>query len=260
VALVLLLWSWSGRMDILLDAIPGTVSGLRNLISDRVRAHISPMPPETSRPTMRESVPSRTVPIIPKEQTASERKGALVMDIDESDQSNPRAALVPPSVSTKESSEEVQTPQRSEEAGETITVKKGDTVTELAIKVYGFVDENLIDMLKVHNPTIPNLDFISIGQKITFPPLSVEKIKYGPTYTVHVASFKPFEAARAYFQKMVELGYEPYIIPVYDAAKGKMYRVTLANFESREKAQDYARTIIEKGVSDYAAPVLLEMK
>ncbi len=258
--LFLFVLSWSGRMDTLLNAIPRTVSSLRDSISEKVRDKISPMPLEASRPMKREALPSQAIPIIPKEQTASERKGTLVMDIDKSNQSIHGAALVPPSVSAKEKPAEVQAPQRSEEAGEAITVKQGDTVTELAIKVYGFVDEKVLDMLKVHNPTIPNLDFISIGQKITFPPLSTEKIKYGLTYTVHVASFKPFEAARAYFQKMVEQGYEPYIIPVYDAGKGKIYRVTLANFESREKAQDYAKTIIEKGISDYATPVLLEMK
>jgi hypothetical protein len=141
-----------------------------------------------------------------------------------------------------------------------LTVKPGDIVTELAIKVYGFVDDEVLDVLKAYNPKIPNLDRISVGQKITFPPLSAEKIKYGLTYTVHVASFKPFAAARAYFQKMSEQGYEPFIIPVNDGKMGKIYRVTLANFDSREKAQDYAKTIIEKGVSDYATPVLLEMK
>jgi len=140
----------------------------------------------------------------------------------------------------------------------TVIVKEGDTVAELAVNEYGRADEGVLDLIRKHNRDIKDINRIKVGQKLIFPafPLSDK----GPTFTVHVASFEPFEHARVLFQKLIGEGYEVFIMPMHDARKGKVFRVTIGNFRSLKEAKDYATTILEKDVFDYAKPIRIEMK
>lgn len=54
-------------------------------------------------------------------------------------------------------------------------VAPGDTLAGLTFEVYGRVDRALLDMVKRHNPEIINIDRISVGQLIEFPPVGEEK-------------------------------------------------------------------------------------
>jgi len=139
-----------------------------------------------------------------------------------------------------------------------VGVEEGDTVTGLAIEIYGRVDEAIIGLLAKSNPRIENLDWIDVGDEIVFPPLS--KKSRGSTYTVHIASFRPFSYASGLFKELIEAGYEAYILPVHDPRVGKIFRVTLGNFSDPENAEAYAQEIRETGVSDYAKLMLVEMK
>ena len=54
------------------------------------------------------------------------------------------------------------------------TVKKGDTVSFFAIKIYGFYNEETAAKIQKANPDIHDLNLIRIGQDIKFPPLFEE--------------------------------------------------------------------------------------
>ena len=54
----------------------------------------------------------------------------------------------------------------------TVTVEEGDTLQDLALKVYGKGDNTIMDMLKRRNPEIDDVNMIIVGQRIAFPPLS----------------------------------------------------------------------------------------
>ncbi len=140
----------------------------------------------------------------------------------------------------------------------TITVKKGDTVSALATRIYGWVDQGIFDLVKENNPEMKNIDQIQVGDRLVFPPLSDSDRE--PTYTVRVASFGPFESARILFQRLMKDGYEVYILPVYDPVKGKIFRVTVGNFKDPLKAQDYASKIKEMGISDYAKMIKVKIE
>ncbi len=137
-------------------------------------------------------------------------------------------------------------------------VKEGDTVTGLASTVYGFVNDELIQKIRSSNPDIADINRISIGQKIVFPPL--EGANAAPIFTVHVASFEPIERARVLFRELLDKGYEAYILPYHDPEKGNLFRVTVGNFTDRAAAQVYAAKILKEGVSDYAKPIQVEVK
>ena len=96
-----------------------------------------------------------------------------------------------------------------------------------------------------------------MGQKIIFPPLA--ELDQGPTFTVHIASFKPFDNARELFQKLMREGYEVYIIPIYNPQKGKVFRIALGNFMSLQEAENYVAEILKKGVSKYAKTMRLKI-
>ena len=115
-----------------------------------------------------------------------------------------------------------------------------------------------MEFLKKNNPGLTDVDRIHIGQRIVFPPLSGSDSAL--SYTVYVASFQPFSPARDLFQKLVRKGYEAYIIPFYDARKGKVFRVTVGNFKDSVEAQKFAAMMLEKGVSTSAEPIQVEMK
>ena len=144
------------------------------------------------------------------------------------------------------------------EGEETVLVREGDTLTKLIIKTYGYINDDILDLVKKHNPDIENINLIEVGQEIIFPILSLPEKK--DIYTVHIASFIPFDKARHLFQDLIEEGYEAYLLPVDDTQRGKLFKVTLGSFKNRKEANDYASFVLSKGISDYANTVQLEMK
>lgn len=139
-----------------------------------------------------------------------------------------------------------------------VIAQPGDTVIQLAARVYSRTDEEVLDLIQRYNPEIKDINRIDVGQEIIFPPLSL--LEKGPIFTVHIASFGPFKYARDLFQALMKEGYKVYIIPVYSAQKRKFFRVTLGNFKNRQEAERFAAMILKKGISDYAEAIRVEMK
>ena len=148
--------------------------------------------------------------------------------------------------------------QEVQEPWPTVTVKPGDTLAQLAIDIYGRADQKLLEFVKRHNPEIRDINWISVGQEIVFPPLS--KQEEAPVYTVHIASYGPFSSAREKFLHLISKGYEAYIIPVNLPERGRVYRVTLGNFSRLETAKQYASKLIKSGLTSFAEPIRLEVR
>jgi general secretion pathway protein A len=49
------------------------------------------------------------------------------------------------------------------------TIKKGDTLSHLAMEVYGYYGPEIITILRQHNPSIKNPDKIMVGDEVLFP-------------------------------------------------------------------------------------------
>jgi nucleoid-associated protein YgaU len=52
------------------------------------------------------------------------------------------------------------------------TVKKGDYLSRICLDIYGFVNNQLIRIVKENNPAIIDADLIFTGDTIVFPELS----------------------------------------------------------------------------------------
>ena len=139
------------------------------------------------------------------------------------------------------------------ETWKTVIVEQDDSLSKLVASVYGRVDANNLKLVRKYNPQIEDIDRIAVGQKIIFPPLPA--LNRGPTFTVHIGSFRSLEGARDLFQKSMREGYEVYILPSYDLRNDKVFRVTLGNFNSRQEAEDFAATVLKDGLSDYARAI-----
>lgn len=148
--------------------------------------------------------------------------------------------------------------EESEAPWTTVIVKEGDTLAELALNVYGRADEHILDLIHKHNPELKNINLLDVGQKLVFPPLSSSRLAL--VFTVHIASFKSFKPAFTMFQKLMNEGYEAYIMPTGDTKKGKFFRVALGNFNNQTEAKAYATKVLKNGISDYAKAVRLEAK
>jgi phage tail protein X len=137
-----------------------------------------------------------------------------------------------------------------------VTVRRGDTLMQLAVDVYGRADTATLEFIRRHNPEILDVNRISVGQELKFPPLSL--LHEGSTYTVHIASFEAFESAQSLFQELLAAGYEAYILPINRSERGKFFRITLGSFSRRIQAEEYADIVLKKGISKYAKIVQFE--
>jgi len=145
-----------------------------------------------------------------------------------------------------------QTPQQEADRGQyrSVTVRRGDTLMQLAVDVYGRADTAILELIRRHNPEIVDVNKISVGQELRFPLLSV--LHKGSTYTVHIASFDAFESAQSLFQQLRAAGYEAYILPITRNERGKFFRITLGSFSSQIEAEEYADMVLKKAISKYA--------
>jgi len=85
----------------------------------------------------------------------------------------PAVAASPPPLSTPQPTP---SPVFNEWKGETITIARGDTISHIAIKMYGSSNLLAFDLIRELNPHIKDLDRIVVGDKILFPALTRETL------------------------------------------------------------------------------------
>jgi general secretion pathway protein A len=137
-----------------------------------------------------------------------------------------------------------------------LIIKRGDTLSKLALKAYGDFDNEILDLVRDHNPGIRDINLILVGQKLILPLTHFPR--KNAKYTVHIASFKQIDIAEEFCLGLVEKGYEGYIIPTQYNSKEEIYRVTLGHFENVKEAKNYASMIIDNKISYYAEIVKLK--
>jgi general secretion pathway protein A len=145
-----------------------------------------------------------------------------------------------------------------EDTWKIVIARSGDSVSRLVASVYGWANASSLNLVWKYNPQIRDLNRIQVSQEIIFPPLSV--LYQGPTFTVHIATFKHFEHAQNLFQELRKKGYRAHIISAHDIRKGEGFGVSLGNFNDRQEAEDFAATVLDKGVSGYAKVIHLNTK
>ncbi len=134
--------------------------------------------------------------------------------------------------------------------GTRVTVEPGDYLAKMAMDVYGRADGAIFALIQEHNPGLRDIHRIEVGQVILFPALSSPASR--KIYTVHVASYHPDQSAQQAFQRLLDSGYEAFIVPFYSPRKGMLYRVTVGKFHSEEEARAYASELVDQMAFTYA--------
>jgi len=142
---------------------------------------------------------------------------------------------------------------------EILTVKPGDTLLGLAIKIYGYADEKTLNQIQRENPEIRDVNLIEVGQNIVFSKPPFRKDKSRAIYSVHIVSYKPIKLARSVFERLIKGGFQPYILPFDHPQKGKMFRVAVGAFKDKESAKYYGQKLIDMGVVEYAEPIIIDI-
>jgi type II secretory pathway predicted ATPase ExeA len=117
---------------------------------------------------------------------------------------------------------------------ESITAKKGDTLSDIARQVYDAAGDEELSLLKKYNPEIKDIDLIEVGQNISIP-----------LYTVGVRSCKSFEKADALYQQLKNDGFEVNIISPEPEDKVKSFQVTVGAFKNKKDALSFASKSLE---------------
>ncbi len=60
----------------------------------------------------------------------------------------------------------------------TISVSPGEDISDIALEIYGFANDELFDLIKRNNPDIPDLNAIQVGDKLVLPALPPELEKF----------------------------------------------------------------------------------
>jgi general secretion pathway protein A len=119
----------------------------------------------------------------------------------------------------------------TDSTGQAITVARGDTVSELVLKVYGNYSALALDLIKEFNPTIADLDRILIGQRLVLPSLSRETLlrkQEDGQYRLILGTFVRETEAEKAAQAARSKGYTATVIKRRVAAGARsLYRVEL---------------------------------
>jgi type II secretory pathway predicted ATPase ExeA len=139
-----------------------------------------------------------------------------------------------------------------------ITVKERETLTQLALVLYGYANDRVLKLIKEHNPEIADINLINPGQKIIFPYLKTSTNNI--VYTIHIATLSQFDKADSLFNDLTRKGHEVFIMPIYDQDNKKVFRITIGSFIDKNKAEVYAKGLIDKGISGSVNVIKLEPK
>ncbi len=138
-----------------------------------------------------------------------------------------------------------------------VTVKENDWLSEIVLKRYGKVSEQILSFVKKSNPEIKDVNHIEAGWKVFLPEFKDTLLK-SELFSVHIASFREFTDASALFSRMAKEDYEVYLIPVSISNKGHWYRVTLGRFKNEKGAAQYAGKLLADRKFQYAMPLHIE--
>jgi general secretion pathway protein A len=122
------------------------------------------------------------------------------------------------------------TTSTADSKGQAITVARGDTVSELVLRVYGNYSALALDLIKEHNPNIANLDRILIGQRLVLPSLSRDTLlrkQSDGTYRLILGTFPTALAAEKMGQSIRNKGYSTVVTKRPITSARILYRVEL---------------------------------
>lgn len=121
---------------------------------------------------------------------------------------------------------------------ENVVVRNGDSMSVIAARKYGQASYTILDLLKLANPEVTDMDLITVGQTIKLPELGegfpILNDEVGQ-YALLVFS-TPQEHRASSFQKVLRgRGLDARVLGADVGSQKRMYRVVLSGFKDRDE-------------------------
>ena len=107
---------------------------------------------------------------------------------------------------------------------------------------YGFINNDLFEMVKKLNPSLKDLYNLPPGTVITLPPSF--NFKNGGLYAVHIITTSDFSKAKQFFISLMEKGHKAL---VYILKEQEKYQVVIGNYRTFDEAKTVADSLVNQG-------------
>jgi type II secretory pathway predicted ATPase ExeA/phage tail protein X len=134
---------------------------------------------------------------------------------------------------------------------DTIDIREGTTVADLAQRYYGAYNETLIDIILKANPSIADIRRIPVHQKINIPEISFDLLiieERDNEYAIHAGTFRSLDEARELHYENALTGKKIVIIPRKVSSSETWYKVLISRYETREECMQALAALAQKGV------------
>ena len=121
---------------------------------------------------------------------------------------------------------------------EHVQVRTGDSMSEIAARKYGQASYTILDLLKLANPELTNIDLIAVGQTIRLPELSegFPVLNDGSGHYSLLVFSTPQERRASSFQRVLRgRGLDAHVLAANAPSQRRMYRVVLSGFKDRDE-------------------------
>ncbi len=142
-------------------------------------------------------------------------------------------------------------PEKESEIKGVVTVQKGDTLSFLSQKYYGFTNTTLLDKILESNPAISNLHLITVDEKFRFPAITDSSLisrAAGGTWKIHLGTFPRAQSADAYRTEPLLKGRTIEVVARKVSPDQTWYRIFAGKFTGRKECLKTVSSLREKGV------------
>ena len=118
-------------------------------------------------------------------------------------------------------------------------VKPGDSVSQIASQTYGQASPTVLDLMKMANPSIRDIDIIAVGQELKLPQVQgVAMLQQNDgRYAVLLMSTPAEGKAREIGKALRRHGFDARVGKANFGGGRQVYRVVIADLDSRQSAE-----------------------
>jgi hypothetical protein len=122
---------------------------------------------------------------------------------------------------------------------QTVTVNPGQSISELAVRRYGQASHTILDMVKLANPSLRNVDVVSVGQTLQLPQLDegLVVLRQGPDqYALLLLSSPAWQRVKNLEVVLKQKGLQAQVQETDFGPGRTVYRLLIGGMGSREAA------------------------
>ena len=120
-----------------------------------------------------------------------------------------------------------------------VMVKPGDSISQIASQTYGQASPTVLDLMKMANPSIRDIDIIAVGQELKLPELQGLAMLQQPNskFALLLMSTPAEGKAREIGKALRKHGFDARVGKANFGGGREVWRVVIADLDSRQTAQ-----------------------